>query len=163
MPMTASAPSSTATCNVVLVDDSEDLLFLVRGALERNGHFRVVAEAADGEQAITAVRDSRPDLVLLDIAMPVMDGLQALPLIRAAHPDAIVVMLSAFGDTSGMPERALSMGAHGYLHKDGRIQALPEQLRVIVGSVVAERTARHARETADDSEDSDGPAASEAP
>ena len=57
--------------------------------------------------------------------MPVMDGLQALPLIRDACPTAIVVMLSAFGDASGMPEQALGLGANGYIHKDGRIQALP--------------------------------------
>ena len=101
-----------------------------------------MAEAADGEQGVAAVRASQPDLVLLDILMPVMDGLQALPLIRESCPTAIVVMLSALGDASGMPQRAMSMGANGYIHKDGRIQALPEQLRVIVGGV--ERvTARH--------------------
>jgi DNA-binding NarL/FixJ family response regulator len=133
------------TISVVLVDDSEDLLFLVRGALERSGRFRIVAEAADGEQGVAAVGASRPDLVLLDIAMPVMDGLQALPLIREACPTAIVVMLSAFGDSSGMPQRAMGMGANGYIHKDGRIQALPEQLRVIVRSVSAERAAQQAR------------------
>jgi DNA-binding NarL/FixJ family response regulator len=71
----------------------------------------------------------------------------ALPLIRDACPDAIVVMLSALGDSTGMPQKAMSLGANGYLHKDGRIQALPEQLRVIVGGAIAERTARRARET----------------
>jgi DNA-binding NarL/FixJ family response regulator len=131
---------------VVLVDDSEDLIFLVRGALERSGHFRVVAEAGDGEQGVAAVTALQPDIVLLDIAMPVMDGLQALPLIREACPTAIVVMLSGFGDASGMPQRALSMGANGYILKDGRIQALPEQVRVIAASAVAQRAARRARE-----------------
>ena len=142
---TPSSPLPAADpISVVLVDDSEDLVFLVRGALERSGRFRIVAEAADGEQGVAAVGDSRPDLVLLDIAMPVMDGLQALPLIRQACPTAIVVMLSAFGDASGMPQRAMDMGANGYIHKDGRIQALPEQLRVIVRGVTAERAARQA-------------------
>jgi DNA-binding NarL/FixJ family response regulator len=140
-----SPPGGAAAISVVLVDDSVDLLFLVRGALERSGRFRVVADAADGEQGVAAVRASQPDLVLLDIAMPVMDGLQALPLIREAAPDAVVVMLSAFDDTSGMPQRAMRMGAHGYIHKDGRIQALPEQVRVIVQGVTAERAAREAR------------------
>jgi DNA-binding NarL/FixJ family response regulator len=143
MPTSPTAP--TTSISVVLVDDSEDLLFLVRGALERGGQFRVVAEAGDGEQGVAAARAAQPDLVLLDIAMPVMDGMQALPLIREACPDATVVMLSAFGDSSGMPQRAMSLGANGYIHKDGRLQALPEQLRVIVGSVIAERAARHAR------------------
>ncbi|MCW2760683.1 MAG: ATP-binding region, ATPase domain protein [Marmoricola sp.] len=145
---TPSSPSPATTISVVLIDDSADLLFLVRGALERSGKFRVVAEAADGEQGVRAVGASQPDLVLLDIAMPVMDGLQALPLIREECPSAIVVMLSAFDDSSGMPQRALAMGASGYIHKDGRIQALPEQLRVIVQGATAERAARRARNTA---------------
>jgi DNA-binding NarL/FixJ family response regulator len=140
--------SAPASISVVLVDDSEDLLFLVRGALERSGQFRVVATAADGQQAIETARTHQPDLVLLDIAMPVMDGMQALPLIRAECPAASIVMLSAFGDASGMPQRAMAMGANGYLHKNGRLKALPEQLRVIVGGVIAERAARHARDAA---------------
>jgi DNA-binding NarL/FixJ family response regulator len=144
---TSSSPDPAATIRVVLIDDSEDLIFLVRGALERSGQFRVVAVAADGAQGVAAVKASQPDLVLLDIAMPVMDGLQALPLIRDECPAATVVMLSAFSDTSGMSQRAMSMGANGYLHKDGRLQALPEQLRVIVGGVTAERAARQARAT----------------
>src|ERR1700754_3247557 len=136
------APPPPAPISVVAIDDSEDLLFLVRGALERSGQFRVVAEAGDGEQGVAAVKASHPDLVLLDILMPVMDGMHALPLIREACPDTVVVMLSALGDSSGMPQKAMSMGANGYIHKDGRIQALPEQLRVIMGGAMAERAAR---------------------
>lgn len=144
-PPNSPAPSPIS---VVLIDDSEDLLFLVRGALERSGHFRVVAEASDGEQGVAAVRATQPDLVLLDILMPVMDGLHALPLIREACPTAAVVMLSALGDSSRAPQRALALGANGYIHKDGRIKALPEQLRVIVRGVAAEQAARRSRESA---------------
>ncbi len=107
-----------------------------------------MAEAATASRASPPSTAARPDLVLLDIAMPVMDGLQALPLIRETCPTAIVVMLSAFSDSSGMPQRAMDMGANGYIHKDGRIQALPEQLRVIVRGVTAERAARKARGSA---------------
>jgi len=148
MTLTSPPRQVATTISVVVVDDSGDLRMLVRGALERSKLFKVVDEAADGEQGIEAVRSSQPDLVLLDIAMPVMDGLQALPLIRAACPSAVVVMLSAFDDSSGMPQRALGMGANGYIHKDGRILALPEQLRVIVGGATAERAARKARDSA---------------
>lgn len=148
MPMRTPGSPEPSSISVVLVDDSEDLLFLVRGALERSGQFRVVAEAADGEQGLAAAKASQPDLVLLDIAMPVMDGMQALPLIREQCPDTIVVMLSAFGDSSGMPQKAMDMGANGYIHKDGRLQALPEQLRVIAGGALAQRAAQHARNSA---------------
>jgi DNA-binding NarL/FixJ family response regulator len=143
MPTTSTPP---ALVSVVAIDDSEDLLFLVRDALERSGQFSVVGTAADGEQGVAAVRAAQPDLVLLDILMPVMDGMSALPLIRQECPDAIVVMLSALGDATGMPQKAMSLGANGYIHKDGRIQALPEQLRVIVSGAMAERAARKARE-----------------
>src|SRR3954451_3651796 len=139
-------PTPPVPVSVVAIDDSEDLLFLVQGALERSGQFHVVGTAADGEQGVAAVRAAQPDLVLLDILMPVMDGLSALPLIRQECPDAIVVMLSALGDATGMPQKAMSLGANGYIHKDGRIQALPEQLRVIIGGAMAERAARKARE-----------------
>ncbi len=130
---------------VVIIDDTEDLRLLVRMALERNGGFEVVAEAADGADGVSAVEAAQPDLVLLDIAMPVMDGLQALPLIRQACPTAVVVMVSGFGDSNGMAQRAMALGAAGYIQKGGRLQALPEQLRVIVGSATAESAARLAR------------------
>jgi DNA-binding NarL/FixJ family response regulator len=139
-------PTPPAPVSVVAIDDSEDLLFLVQDALERSGQFHVVGTAADGEQGVAAVRAAQPDLVLLDILMPVMDGMSALPLIRQECPDAIVVMLSALGDATGMPQKAMSLGANGYIHKDGRIQALPEQLRVIISGAMAERAARKARE-----------------
>ncbi len=142
------SPTPAAALSVVVIDDSEDLTYLVRGALERTGQFRVVAEAADGEQGVAAVATAQPDLVLLDILMPVMDGIHALPLIREACPTAIVVMLSALGDSSGMPQRAMELGANGYIHKDGRLQALPEQLRVIVSGATAQRAARRARDAA---------------
>jgi DNA-binding NarL/FixJ family response regulator len=143
--MTAVAP---APISAVLIDDSDDLLFLVRGALERTGQFHVVAEAPNGEQGVAAVTAAQPDLVLLDILMPVMDGIHALPLIREACPSAVVVMLSALGDSSGMPQKAMSLGANGYIHKDGRIQALPEQLRMIVRGATAARAASSARAAA---------------
>ena len=130
-----------------MIDDSEDMRVLLKVALERGGDFRIVAEAADGEQGVDAVRAFQPDLVLLDIAMPVMDGMQALPLIRVECPTAVVVMVSAFGDSSGLPQRAMALGASGYICKGGgHLRALPEQLRVIVAAVIAERaaiTSRH--------------------
>ncbi len=141
--MTEATPMS-----VVVIDDAEDLRLLLRTCLERSGGFSVVAEAGDGQQGVEVVAATHPDIVLLDIAMPVMDGLQALTLIRDRCPTSIVVMLSAFTEDSGLPQKALAAGACGYLHKDGRLPALPEQLRVIVGSVTAERAARLARDSA---------------
>lgn len=117
---------------MVLVDDSDDLRLLVRLALEQEEEFTVVAEAGDGESGVAAVAAHRPHLVLLDIAMPVMDGLQALTLIREESPGSIVVMLSAFSSSTGAPERALALGAHGYIEKGGGAPALVADLRAVL-------------------------------
>jgi DNA-binding NarL/FixJ family response regulator len=118
---------------VLIVDDSEDLRFLMRMTLDRQAGFTVVAEAADGAQGVAAAAAHQPDVVLLDISMPVMDGLQALPLIRAECPAAKVVMLSAFEATSAAALQSLRMGAHGYIEKTGATARLTRQLRDIVG------------------------------
>ena len=119
---------------VVIVDDAEELRILLRLALDREGDFSVVAEAADGETGVAAVIAHQPDLVLLDIAMPVLDGLQALPLIRTECPSATVVMLSGFGATSRAAIEALQLGAHGYLQKEGSLTRLADQLRDLMGT-----------------------------
>lgn len=116
---------------VVIVDDTPDLRDLLRLALERNGDFRVVGEAADGREALEVVEAHTPDLVLLDIAMPVMDGLEALPLVRAACPGATVVMLSGFG-ASTMTSKALAAGAHGYLQKGQPLSSLIRRLHALL-------------------------------
>ena len=101
---------------VVVADDVVELRSLVRITLERSGHFEVVGEAGNGREAVEAAGMSHPDLVLLDISMPVMDGLEALPLIRVAAPDAVIVMLSGFSEAR-LGEDARAGGATAYLEK----------------------------------------------
>jgi DNA-binding NarL/FixJ family response regulator len=123
---------ATSPIRVVLIDDSDDLRLLVRLALEREPDFTIVAEAPDGEAGVAAVAASKPHLVLLDIAMPVMDGMQALTLIREESPGSIVVMLSAFTNSSGAVERALALGAHGYIEKGGGVPHMIKGLREVL-------------------------------
>jgi DNA-binding NarL/FixJ family response regulator len=130
--VTLSEAPAHSPIRVVLVDDSEDLRCVVRMALERELDFVVVAEAADGQEAVSTVAAHKPHLVLLDIAMPVMDGLQALTLIREESPGSIVVMLSAFTASTGAIERALSLGAHGYIQKGGGAPAMIAELRAVL-------------------------------
>lgn len=121
----------------LLVDDVEDIRALLRMLMQQDGRFEVVAEAADGETAITLAQQHQPDVVVLDLAMPVMDGLTALPRLRSAAPRAQVVILSAFpADQMGPP--TLEAGAVGYLEKGrnvpnlaGDIYALASVLHVV--------------------------------
>lgn len=111
---------------VVLVDDTEDLRQLMRIALKRAG-WEVVGEAGDGAAGIEVVREQDPDLVVLDLSMPVMDGLEALPHIRASCPQATIVVMSGFG-AAQMTDRAMARGADGYLQKGAPLKTVVESL-----------------------------------
>lgn len=102
---------------VLLCDDSPKIRQLVRVVLELEGK-TVVAEAENGRDAVAAAERHQPDVVLLDLSMPVMDGLEALPEIRRVAPGARVVVLSGF-DNPGLVSEALSLGAERYVTKGG--------------------------------------------
>jgi signal transduction histidine kinase len=114
---------------VVIVDDTPDLRDLLRLAMESGG-FEVVAEAEDGAEAIEVARKHDPDVILLDLAMPVMDGLEALPTLRQLCPDAKIVVLSGFG-AAQMTRRALAAGADGYLQKGVPLRTILDYVRDI--------------------------------
>jgi signal transduction histidine kinase len=114
---------------VVLVDDTVDLRDLLRFALKRHS-FDVVGEAGDGREGIEVVTRLRPDLILLDMAMPVMDGLEALPHMRKACPAAKIVVLSGFG-AAEMTRRAVAAGADGYLQKGAPISRIIQYVREV--------------------------------
>lgn len=89
---------------------------MVKLALERSGRFEIVGEAENGDEAVAMAKQHQPDLVLLDVSMPVKDGLEALPVIRNVSPNAKVVMLSGF-EASRLASTALESGASAYLEK----------------------------------------------
>ena len=119
----------TKVRRVLIVDDVADLRMLLRMTLSGNEEFEVVAEASDGLEAIAQAERHQPDLVVLDLSMPVLDGLEALPRILEVAPDARVVVLSGF-DESRMREPALAAGAVAYLQK-GDIFAVAEALKLV--------------------------------
>lgn len=113
MHATAAHPEGLA---VLLVDDEQCFRAMMRASLDDVPGLTVVAEAGNGKEAIARAAQLQPDLVVLDIAMPIMDGLQALPGIRDAAPNCRVLVLSGF-DADVVQQRALSLGACAYLHK----------------------------------------------
>lgn len=122
-----SAAPRVRPLRTVIIDDTEDLRDLLRLALDRGG-FDVVGEAGDGKAGIDVVRAERPDVVLLDLSMPVMDGLEALPTIRRTCPAATIIVLSGFGATQ-MSERAIAQGADGYVQKGASLDSILDYVR----------------------------------
>lgn len=100
----------------LIVDDTPDIRLLLSMTLERDRDFAVVGEAGTGADGVRLARELQPDLVLLDLAMPVMDGFAALPQILQTSPASRVVVLSGF-EAGTMAERAVAAGAAGYLQK----------------------------------------------
>ena len=116
---------------VVVVDDDSHLRDLFKMMLELEDGFEVVGEAGDGKAAISRVEECQPDLVMLDLEMPVMDGLEALPRILEAAPRTKVVVVSGFPEES-LEARALAAGAVAYVSKGLSVEALVRQLASVV-------------------------------
>ncbi len=114
---------------VVLADDQDLVREGLRVMLEVRG-IRVVAEATDGLEAVAAVAEHRPDVVLMDIRMPTMDGIAATAAIVSADPLARVLILTTY-DLDEYVYRALQAGAGGFLLKTTKADRLADAVRVV--------------------------------
>jgi DNA-binding NarL/FixJ family response regulator len=99
---------------VLVVDDAANLRELLTLLIDTEDDFEVIGTACDGEQALEVAAALMPDIVLLDLAMPVMDGMQALPGLRGLLPEALIVIFSGFEQASLIDE-AIAAGANAYL------------------------------------------------
>jgi len=99
---------------ILVVDDAKFMRVRCRNLLEENGY--QVVEAGNGKEAIEQFLQERPDLVMLDITMPVMDGLEALKGIRSHDSEAVVIMCSALAQQS-MVLQAVKEGARDFIVK----------------------------------------------
>ena len=127
----SSHASQSEPQRVVVVDDNPDWCELLRALLERDGSFRVVAQTGDGESGLAAVREHQPDVVMLDLALPVMDGFQALPLIRQEASRAKVIVVS------GSDPHLISFGSAGpdaYFRKGSSLKGLIARVHEVVAA-----------------------------
>jgi DNA-binding NarL/FixJ family response regulator len=115
---------------VMLADDEAMVRAGVRAILGTDDAIEVVAEAADGAEAVEAVRRHRPDVAVLDIRMPRMDGLAAAAEIRRTVPETAVVVLTTFSEDAYIA-RALGDGASGFLLKSGDPRELIAGLKAV--------------------------------
>lgn len=117
---------------VILVEDHLLTRIGLKTVLERTPDIRVVGEAENGEMAVQIVRDLKPDVVLMDVGMPVMDGIEAARLICNENPGQRIIMLTSHDNEQDI-YAALSAGAGGYCLKD----VAPERLYTAVRSIHA--------------------------
>ncbi len=117
---------------VALVDDQSMVRAGFRMILDAEADITIVGEAADGAAAVDVVARTRPDVVLMDVRMPVMDGIEATRMITNGHntPAPRVLVLTTF-DVDDYVYAALHAGASGFLLKDARAEDLVEAIRVV--------------------------------
>ena len=121
---------------VLLVEDTEDNRFMMRRLLEMSG-YRVV-EAINGEEAVKLARAEKPQLILMDLSLPVIDGLAATRLIRKVPAlEATPIIAVSAHDTSDFKDEAVAAGCNGYVTKPidfNQLEKLIEQLLTHDGS-----------------------------
>ena len=123
------------TVRVVIADDAEQLRALLARALSKGGDIEVVGQVGDGVSAVQAVADLDPDVLLLDLSMPVLDGLEVLRSVREQHERTVVLVFSGYG-SGQLADTCRRLGAAGYVEKG---TALPE-LRKLILDVAGSRS-----------------------
>lgn len=101
--------------DILIIDDSRTSRRMLRNILTESGH-NIIGEAANGQIGYELFVEQKPDIITLDITMPVLDGLDTLKKIRAYNSDANVVMITAAGQKNKMVE-AIKLGANEFIQK----------------------------------------------
>jgi DNA-binding NarL/FixJ family response regulator len=145
-------PAIPTRIGVLVVDDHPLLRAGLLDTIVDQLDMRVIGEAANGEEAVELFNRHRPEVTIMDIAMPIMDGVQALRAIRAVHPAAKIIMLTTFlGDVQ--IRRAIEAGAAGFLLKSSVRKDLLDTIRDVhagkrcIAPEVAQELAQHIGES----------------
>lgn len=115
---------------VLLVDDQQLIRQGIQILLDTEPDMEVVGQAANGREALEIVDGCRPDVILMDVRMPVMDGVTATEKLSKSHPDVAVIFLTTFDDDEYIFE-GLRAGAHGFLLKDISSDEMAEAIRTV--------------------------------
>ena len=121
--------SANTAIRVLVVDDQQLIREGIASVLDIKDGITVVGTATNGEEAVARAEEEAPDLILMDVHMPVMNGIDATELVRSRHPECQVVMLTTFDDDEYII-RSLRAGACGYLLKDIPADDLAEAVRL---------------------------------
>jgi len=113
---------------VVIIDDHIQIHNIVSGLLKQTSEIKLVGQGANGEDAINLCEHNNPDIVLMDVVMPVMDGIQATKLLQERFPSIKVLVLSSFHDHESV-HSMLRNGAVGYLTKSALAEDLVETIQ----------------------------------
>jgi two-component system chemotaxis response regulator CheY len=116
---------------ILIVDDAAFMRMMVKDNLKKAGYTDFI-EAGNGEEAMTIYNEQNPDMVLLDITMPVKDGIETLTAIKQKNPAAKVVMCSAMGQESMVVE-AIKLGALDFIVKPFKPERLVQTVKSILG------------------------------
>jgi len=113
---------------VVLVDDHSQMHRIVQATLRATPDIKLVGQGANGQEGITLCEQHRPDIVLMDVVMPVMDGIEATIILHEHLPQVKILVLSSFQDHESV-YAMLRNGAVGYITKDSLAEDLAETIR----------------------------------
>ena len=122
--------SDTKKIRIMLVDDQTILRAGLAGLLNRNPDMTVVGEAGNGQEAVAMAEQLAPDVILMDVRMPVMDGVSATRELVKRGVSAGIIILTTFDDDEYIYE-GISAGARGYLLKDAEYDELSHAIRVV--------------------------------
>lgn len=122
--------TGAAAVRVVLIDDHDLLRRGMKTMLESEAGIEVVGEGSDGSQALALVEKTLPDVVLIDVIMPVKDGIEATREIKSSFPNVGVVVLSGHGERRFIFD-ALKAGASGYLLKTAELDEVIDTVRAV--------------------------------
>lgn len=113
--------------SILLVDDEAHIRKYVALILKQLGATKIV-EATNGEEAIAIFQQQKPDVVLLDISMPLMNGLETLKKLKAIDPEGVFIMLTSMVNRQSIDE-ALALGAANYIRKDNPKEEIAQAIR----------------------------------